>query len=69
MWSICGVEKDSMFPDMARDKNMHQLDFEDYEEAVAYAKAKEYQSYEIVLTSHTSKLARQVMGVSKRWNS
>ena len=65
MWGIVGVEKDSMFPDMARDEKMHQLDFDDYEKAVQYAEEKEYKSYEIVLTSHTSKLARKVMGVTE----
>lgn len=65
MWGIVGKEKDSAFVDMARDENMHQLDFEDYEDAVKYAEEQGYETYEIVLTSHTSKLARKVMGVTE----
>ena len=65
MWTIIGIEKDSMFPDVARDDQMKQLDFELFDEAVAYAEKEEYKEYEIVLTSRTSKLARRVMGIAR----
>lgn len=65
MWTIVGIEKDSMFPDVARNDQMKQLDFELFDEAVAYAEKKEYKQYEIVLTSRTSKLARRVMGIAR----
>lgn len=65
MWAIVGIEKDSMFPDVARDDQMKQLDFELFDDAVAYAEKEEYKEYEIVLTSRTSKLARRVMGIAR----
>ena len=65
MWTIIGIEKDSMFPDVARNDQMKQLDFELFDEAVAYAEKEEYKEYEIVLTSRTSKLARRVMGIAR----